>query len=189
MEGLGIAATQGHRADILGIKWLPSDRNLRLLRVVPAVLRRETREESRGQHRRSVVAVPFLPLGEVHLEAVEAGEVPRGTGERHAYLLVNSPDIPVHPEALAVHRADRLKRIIERVTIARKSRRVVLAANGKGDWPGGKIKQIADKSEVTYGQLKFAGVMQGDVNGLPGRLGVVGMEIQERIECGGWIRI
>src|SRR6266478_7396481 len=31
--------------------------------------------------------------------------------------------------------------------------------------------------------------MQGDVNSAPGRLGVVGSEIQEGIKCGSWIRI
>src|SRR5438128_7316106 len=131
MEGLGIAATQGHRADILGIKRLPADRNLRLLRIIPAVLCREAREESRRQHRRSVVAVPFLAFSKVHLQTVETRKVPCRAGEWHPYLLVNSPDIPVHTEALAVHRANRLKRIIERVTIASESRRVVLAADGK----------------------------------------------------------
>ena len=31
--------------------------------------------------------------------------------------------------------------------------------------------------------------MQGDINSLPGRLGVVGIEIQERIKCRSWVRI
>ena len=31
--------------------------------------------------------------------------------------------------------------------------------------------------------------MQGDVNSAPGRLGVVGSEIQERIKCRSWVRI
>src|SRR5439155_18975279 len=184
-----IAATQRHCADILGIQRLPPNRDLRLLRVIPAVLRREACEESGRQHCRSVVAEPFLALGEVHLEAVETREVPCRSGEWHPHLLVDGPNIPVHTEALPIHRANALKRIIERITIASESRRLVLAADGKGDWPCGKVEQVPIKSEITYRQLKLTGVMQGNVNSLPGRLRVVGMEIQERIECGGWIRI
>src|SRR5438552_2743786 len=42
-------------------------------------------------------AVPFLALGKVNFEAVEAGEVPCGAGERHPHFLVNTPNIAVHP--------------------------------------------------------------------------------------------
>src|SRR6266403_495303 len=31
--------------------------------------------------------------------------------------------------------------------------------------------------------------MQSNINSLPGRLGVVGIEIEERIKCRGWVRI
>ena len=71
MERLGIAATQGECADILGIKRLPADRYLRLLRIILTV-RRPARENSRRQHSRGIVAVPFFSFGKVHLEAVEA---------------------------------------------------------------------------------------------------------------------
>ena len=93
--------------------------------------RRLGREECRRQHVRGVLAVPFLALSKVNLEAVEAREVPRGTGEWHSHLLVDSPDITVHTEALPVHRANGVEGVIERVAIACESRRVVLAANGK----------------------------------------------------------
>src|SRR2546428_6434624 len=156
MERLGIAATQGYRPDPFRIKWLPADGNLRLLRVILAVRRRQACEESRRQNCRGVVAVPFLALGKVHLKTVETGEVPRGTGDRHTHFFVDSPDIPVHPEALPIHRANRLKRVIERVAIAGEPGRVILAANRKRDWPGGKLKQVAVNSGITYRQLVFA---------------------------------
>ena len=82
-----------------------------------------------------------------------------------------------------------MKRCIERVTIARPPRRVILTANSKGDRPGGKIEQVTVNSGITYGQLIFARVMQVDVNSGPGRLGVVGSEIQERIKCRSRVRI
>ena len=103
MERFGITATQRHRADVLGIQRLPTDRHFWLLRVVRRVHGRLKREESRRQHRRCVVAVPFLALGKVNLEAVEPGEVPRGAGKRYPYFLVDSPDITVHTEALTIH--------------------------------------------------------------------------------------
>src|SRR5205823_10793591 len=87
MECLGIAATQCHCADILGINRLPAHRHLRLLRIIRAVKRGHLREKARRQHRRGVIAVPFLSLGKVHFKAVEAREVPRGTGEWYAHFL------------------------------------------------------------------------------------------------------
>src|SRR5919198_500566 len=107
MECLSITATQSHRADVLGIKRLPPHRHLRLLRVIPGVHRWPTWEDSRRQHPRGVLAVPFLALGKVHLKAVEAREVPRGAGEWHTHFLVDCPDVPVHTEALSVRGANR----------------------------------------------------------------------------------
>src|SRR5205823_14871877 len=173
MECLGIAATQGECADVLGIERLPTHRYLRLLRIILGTYAGNKRLEPERQHSRGIVAVPFLPLGKVHFEAIEAREVPRGTGEWHPYFLVYSPDIAVHPEALSVRRADGVKGGIERVSIARKSRRVVFAADGKRDRTSGKIKQIAVECEVTYRQLILTRVMQGNINGCSGCRGVL----------------
>src|SRR4029077_16625140 len=114
------------------------------------------REKHGREHIRSVLAVPFLPLSEVHLEAVEAREVPCGAREWHTYFLVDCPDIPIHTVALPVRRANGIKRSIERVTITRKPRRIVLATNGKGDRAGGKIEQVTVNGGIVYGQLILA---------------------------------
>ena len=81
------------------------------------------------------------------------------------------------------------KRCVEHVSIARPSRRVILTANREGDRPGGKIEEVAVNGEIAYRQLVFARVMQVNINLGSGRLGVVGVEIQERIKCSSWIRI
>src|SRR4029077_7300243 len=114
------------------------------------------REKPARQHIRSVLAVPFLPLSEVHLQAIEAGEVPRWAREWHTYFLVDCPDIPIHTVALPVRRADGIKGGIERVTITGKPRRVVLATDGKGDRAGGKIEQVTVNGGIVYGQLILA---------------------------------
>src|SRR6267154_6016168 len=189
MERLGIAATQGECADILGIERLPAHRYLRLLRIILATYAGNKRLEPERQHRRGILTVPFLSLGKVHFEAIEGREVPRGTGEWHPYFLVDSPDIPVHPEALPVRRANGVKGGIERITIARKSRRVVLAANGKRDRTSGKIKQIAVECQVTYRQLIRTRVMQVNINACVGRQGISVEKTSERIERRGWICI
>src|SRR5439155_17463770 len=126
---------------------------------------------------------PFFALGEVNLEAIESGEVPRWTGERDSYFLVDRPNIPVHPGASSIGGADALKGRIERVTIACPPRRVVLSPQSKRDRPRGKIEQVAIKSEVANWQLIFARVMQSNINSLPSSRCVVGSEIQERIKC------
>src|SRR5438105_3356467 len=98
MERLGITAAQRHCADILGIKRLPAHRYLGLLCIIRSVHRWPAGEQSRRQHSRGIIAVPFLSLGKVYLKAIEAREVPCRTGERHAHFLIDSPDIPVHTE-------------------------------------------------------------------------------------------
>src|SRR5256886_10710010 len=80
---------------------------------------------------RSVLAVPFLALREVNLEAVKAGEVPGRTRKGNPHLLVDCPDVPIHSEVLPIHRANRLKRLIKRVTITCHSLSAILAADGK----------------------------------------------------------
>src|SRR5262249_24978527 len=125
----------------------------------------------------------------------EPREVPCGTGERHSHFLVDRPDIPVHTEALPVHRANGLERVIERVTIPSKPRGIVLAADGKGDRPGGKIEQVAVNGCVINRQLNFTGVMQSNINSLPGPRAVyvtsasnwVSAEATERIKRRGRI--
>src|SRR6266542_2385820 len=106
-------------------------------------------KEPGRQNCRRVLAVPFLALGKVNFKAVETREVPCRACKGHSYFLVNSPDIPVHLEALPITCANRAKRVIERVTITRESLPAVLAAQRKRDWPGRKIKQVAVNSGVT----------------------------------------
>src|SRR5258705_7528616 len=160
MKRFRVTATQSQRSDILGIKRLPANRHLRLLRVISSVCRRL----KRNQNRRCVLAVPFLPLSEVYLKAVEAGEVPCRAGKRHPHFLVDCPDVPVHTVALTVRRANRLKRIVQRVTSSSKPRRVVLATNRKRDWSGGKIEQVPVKGRLVNWELIFAGILQVDIN-------------------------
>ena len=138
---------------------------------------------------RSIIAVPFLALGEVHLKAVEPPEVPRWTGERHPHFLVDSPNIPVHPEALAIHRANRLKRIVQRVTITIEPRRIIFAANRERDRPGGKIEQVAVNGRIVNWQLIFAGILQVHIDPGSGRPCIMGIEIHEGIKRCGRIRI
>src|SRR5262249_43090030 len=68
-------------------------------------------------------------------------------------------------------------------------RRVILTADSKGDGSRGKVKQVTVNGGITYRQLIFPRVMQGDVNSGPCCLGVMGSEIQERIKCRSWVRI
>src|SRR5205814_4718104 len=116
-------------------------------------------------------------LGEVHLQAIKAGEVPRWAGERHPYFLVDSPHIAIDPEALPIHRTNRFKRGVERIAIAGEPRRVVLATDRKGDRTGGKIEQVTVESQVTYRQFIFTGIMQVHINLVPGRTGIVRRDI------------
>ena len=106
----------------------------------------------------------LLALSEVHLQAVKPGKVPRRAGERYPHFLVDSPHIAIDPEALPIHRANRFKRVIERIAIAREPRRVVLAADREGDRPRGKIKQVAVEGQVTYRQFIFTGILQVHIN-------------------------
>src|SRR5207248_2977244 len=148
MERLGITAAQGHRADVLRIQRLPPDRYFRLLRIIRGVLRRDRREQSRRQHCRGVVAIPFLALGKIHFEAVERGEVPCRAGKGHPHFLVNCPDVAVHLEALAIRRANRVKSLIQRIPITGESRRVVLTADRKRYWTGREIEQVTVKGGI-----------------------------------------
>ena len=54
--------------------------------------------------------------------------------------------------------------IVQRVTIAIEPRRVILAANRKRDWTGGKIEQVAVKGRIVNWQLIFAGILQVHIN-------------------------
>ena len=147
------------------------------------------RRLKRNQNCRSVVAVPFLALSEIKLETVGAWKIPGRAGDGNTNFLIDSPDIPVHPETLPIDRTNRLERLIERVAMAVKPRRVILAANRKREWTGGKIKQVAVKGEIAYRHLKFAGILQGDINPRSGCSGVVGADIQERIKRRGRVRV
>src|SRR4029453_18704456 len=135
MKRFGVAATQGNGADIFGIKRLPANRDLWLLRVILAVRRWLKWEGSRRKNCRGVFGVPLLPLVKVNFEAIETGEVPRRGGQGYPHFLVDRPNIPVHPCASPVQRAHALKRCVERVAIARPPPRVILTAESKGDRP------------------------------------------------------
>ena len=173
VKGFSVTAAQCQCTDILGINRLPAHRDLRLLRVIISVCRRL----KRNYDCRSIVAVPLLALGEVHLQAIEAGEVPRWAGKWHPYFLVDSPHIAIDPEALPIHRTNRLKRVVERVTIACEPRRVVFTTDREGDRPRGKIKQVTVKGGIVYRQLIFTGILQVHINLCPGRPGIVSTDI------------
>src|SRR5215471_2896572 len=189
MKRFGIAAAQSQRANILGIERLPTHRYLRLLRIILGTLCGNKRLDPDRQNSRGILTVPFLPLGKVHLQTVKRREVPCWARERYPYFLVYSPDIPVHAEALPVRRANGVKGGIERITIASKPRRVVLAANGKRDRTSGKIKQIAVECEVPQRQLIRTRVMEVNINLCVGRQGVSVEKASERIKRRGWICI
>ena len=106
MEAFAVAASQGHSADVLGVKRLPADRELGPLRVELGACR-WLRRSQEGWNSRSVLAVPLLALGNIELQAVGAGEIPSRTGDRNAHFLVHTPDVPVIFKALSIHRADR----------------------------------------------------------------------------------
>src|SRR5262249_25236759 len=78
---------------------------------------------------------------------------------------------------------------IERVTIASEPRCVVLAANGEGDRPCRKIEQVAVNGCVINRQLIFTGVMQSNINSLPGPRAVLTEKAAEWIKRRGWVRV
>src|SRR4029077_11147452 len=63
MKRFGVTATQGKRANPFGIKRLPADGEFRFLRVKLRMLRFD------DCSCRSVLAIPFLALGDIKLEA------------------------------------------------------------------------------------------------------------------------
>src|SRR5262249_11465869 len=91
MKRFNIGATQRERADPFGVKRLPAHGELWLLCVIRGVRR------LRAWSCRAVLAVPFLALGDVELEAVRTREVPRRAGDRNPHFLVGCPNISVHP--------------------------------------------------------------------------------------------
>src|SRR3982751_1776266 len=103
MERFGVATAERECPDILGIKRLPPDRELRPLRIIPAMRRSLAWENSRRQDGGSVVAIPFFPFGKVYFQAVESREVPCGTCDWNTYFFVDAPDIAIHLEALPIH--------------------------------------------------------------------------------------
>src|SRR5205807_8082504 len=183
MKRFGVAATQGQRSDPLGIKRLPANGDLRPLRLVRGACRR------RDGSCRGILTVPFLALGEVNLEAVQAGEVPRWASDRDPHFLVDGLYIAVHPCTFSIHRANRLKRRIERVRSARPSLSMVISADRKADRPGRKIEQVTVNLGIPERQLKATGIMQVDINPVFGRVRVYSKEALERIKSRGRVRI
>ena len=179
MKRFAVTAAQGQRANPLGVKRLPAHGKFRLLRVILRMLRRAKEGWS---SRRCVLAVPFLALGNIELEAVRAGKVPRRAGHRNSHFLIGCPNVPVHPEASKLRGTDRVKRGVLRVGIVPPPLPTVLEPEREGDRPGGKIEQIAVDSEISQRQLKLAGVMQGNIDPANGGLAVATEESQEGIK-------
>src|SRR4029077_8452936 len=90
---------------------------------------------------------------------------------------------------LPIHRANRTKRLIKRITIACHSLAVVLESGREGDWPGGKIEQITIEMEIGQWQLELAGVMQCNINPANRGFSIATEESKERIKRCGWVRI
>jgi len=78
-------------------------------------------------------------------QAVETREVPRGGWEMAHALPHRFPTHrPVHTEALPIQLKPMLENVVvKHVTSRVNLGRVVLAADGKGNRPGGKVEQVA----------------------------------------------
>src|SRR4051794_27913442 len=113
---------------------------------------------------RRILAIPFLALGDIKLEAVRAGEVPLRAGHRKPHFLIGCPNIPVHPRSFEIDGAKCVKGRIFRIRIAPPTLPTILESERKRDWPGGKTEQIAVEMEIAQRQLKDAGVMQSNIN-------------------------
>src|SRR5215469_8895198 len=121
---------------MLWINRLPAYGYFRLLRVIAGVCR----WYKWHQDRRGVAAVPFFSLSEVNFKAVKAGDVPCRAGKGYSHFLIDSPDIPVHSEALAVGQSYCLECLKNRVPGGCIPGCVIFAANSEGNRPCGKIK-------------------------------------------------
>src|SRR5207253_11369495 len=82
MKPFAVSTTQGERANPVGVKRLPAHGELRLLRVKLGVLRFQ------DCSCRGVLAVPFLALSNVELEAVRSGEIQRRAGQRTTIFMI-----------------------------------------------------------------------------------------------------
>src|SRR5438874_784455 len=89
VEPFAVAGTQGQSTDPLGVKRLPTDGELRPLRVIPSAYRRLKWEDSSGRNVPSVLAEPVLALGKIEFETVSAGEIPSRAGDGNTDLLVH----------------------------------------------------------------------------------------------------
>ncbi len=89
MKRFAVGATQGQRADPFGIKRLPADGELRLLRVGRGA------DALAGELIRGIIIIPLFPLGDIELQAVGAGEVPRRAGDWNPHFLIDRLNIPV----------------------------------------------------------------------------------------------
>ena len=140
MKRFGVAATQGKGADILGIDAASGQKILASARYTgygpPAGMGRVQKAELRRYS-----GVPFLPFGKVNLEAIESWEIPSRAGKGNPHFLVDRPNIPVHPCASSIRRANALKGCIERVAIARPSRRIILTTDSKEIGPAGRLNK------------------------------------------------
>src|ERR1043166_1869059 len=67
---------------------------------------RDKRLATDGQNSIDVLAVPFLALGNIELEAVRSGEVPHRAGHRKSHFLIGCPNVPAPPCSCDVAEAD-----------------------------------------------------------------------------------
>ena len=179
MKGFGITSAQSDSANVFGIQRLPANGHLRLLRVIPGARVRN----KWCQNCLSVLAEPFLALGKVNLEAVEAGEVPCRACERYSNFFVDRPDIAVDFCRLAVGRTDRLECYVQRIRFAIPPLTVIFAADRERNRPRGKIEQVAVNRGIVQRQFICGGVMQVNIHCGPGRSRIMASKIQERIKC------
>ena len=139
---------------------------------------------SRWAELQSVLAVPFLALGNIELEAVRAGKVPQPGWSPEIALPDRLPKRPGSPVKLRNRGADRVKRGVLRSegSFLHRSPRYS-SPSAKETGPAGKIEQIAVDSEITQRQLKFAALVQSNINSADGGLAVPTKESQKRIKC------
>jgi hypothetical protein len=139
-EMLRCSCHASKRADIFWIERLPANRDLRFLRIVLAVGRRLKGKAPEG--RTAECSGCTTPRAR---QSQPRSCRSRGSSTsdwwRDPHFLVDRPNIPVDSGASTICRANALKCCIERVTIERPPRRVILTADSEGDRPAGRLNR------------------------------------------------
>ena len=141
MKRFAIAAAKGERTDPLWIKRLPAHRKFRFLCVILRVLRRDRWQACDGQNCRGVLAVPFLALGNIELEAVRTGKVPQRAGHWKSHFLIGRPDVPVHSGRFEIGSALRAKGGAQCVGIVLPPLATVFESAAKETGPAGRLNR------------------------------------------------